>query len=291
MTRCSSSTLRKAWLLVILAPLAAAAPSSSQLLFNTAATEWEGDARPARNVALPPMALGVDLSGLNPDDVLLVRCAGQATLGGDPRARVKFSIEGEILDPDGETVARFDDSAKTKKRNSGWTTTMDKELGISTSELLEAFDDLDDPVPIVITPEASGGREVETAAVRCVAGLLGEPCVPGSETLCLHGNRFQVEVDWTDPFDGSSRRAQAARLDSESGEFFFFPLNDELLVKVLDACGEPAGHYWVFYGSLTNVEFTMTVTDTETGIAREYGPDALGPADAVTDTQAFATCP
>ena len=290
MTRRSSSALRRAWLLVLLAPLAAAAPSSSQLLFNTAATEWEGEARPARNVALPPMALGVDLSGLGPEDLLLIRCAGQATLGGDPTPKVKFSIEGELLDPEGETVARFEDSAKTKKKNAGWTNPM--EMTVRGSELGE-LDDVffQDPLPIVVTPDAAGGKEVDTAAVNCVAGILGQPCVPGTDTLCLHGDRFRVEVDWTDPFDGSSRRAQAARLDAESGEFFFFPLNDELLVKVLDGCGDPSGHYWVFYGSLTDVEFTMTVTDTATGTAREYGPDALAPADAVTDTQAFATCP
>ena len=40
-------------------------------------------------------------------------------------------------------------------------------------------------------------------------------------------------------------------------------------MKVLD--GRPLnGHWWVFYASLSNVAFTLAVTDTETGEVLEY---------------------
>jgi hypothetical protein len=46
------------------------------------------------------------------------------------------------------------------------------------------------------------------------------------------------------------------------------------------------GHHWVFYGALSNVEYALTVTDTQTGAARRYvnPPGRLG---SVGDTRAF----
>ena len=40
-------------------------------------------------------------------------------------------------------------------------------------------------------------------------------------------------------------------------------------MKVLD--GRPVnGHFWLFYGSLTNVAFEITVRDRQTGVERTY---------------------
>ena len=47
----------------------------------------------------------------------------------------------------------------------------------------------------------------------------------------------------------------------------------------------------MFYAATTNVEFTVTVTDTQTGAVKQY-KNKLGQAAApVLDTAAFATCP
>jgi hypothetical protein len=49
------------------------------------------------------------------------------------------------------------------------------------------------------------------------------------------------------------------------GLFWFFDsANPEILVKVLNGCAL-TNHYWVFYAATTNVGFTLTVTDTQTG--------------------------
>jgi hypothetical protein len=42
--------------------------------------------------------------------------------------------------------------------------------------------------------------------------------------------------------------------------------NLEMLIKVLDACAFN-NRYWVFFSAGTNVEFTLTVTDTRSGAA------------------------
>ncbi len=65
----------------------------------------------------------------------------------------------------------------------------------------------------------------------------------------------------------------------------FPPLPRALTVKVVD--GRPFnGHYWVFAASLTNVEFTLTVTDISTGQTRMYRNGA-GQQSTIADTAAF----
>jgi len=88
--------------------------------------------------------------------------------------------------------------------------------------------------------------------------------------LCLNGSRFTVTVDWTNPRDGSTGSGHALPLTADTGSFWFFdPRNVELDVKVLDGRGVN-GHFWVFYASLTDVEFTLKVTDLETGAEKTY---------------------
>jgi len=93
---------------------------------------------------------------------------------------------------------------------------------------------------------------------------LGLPCGTSSR-LCLNGGRFRAEVTWRIPSSGLEGTGTPIPLTADTGAFWFFqPSNYELLVKVLD--GRALNdHFWVFYGSLTNVEFDLTVTDTVTG--------------------------
>ena len=94
-------------------------------------------------------------------------------------------------------------------------------------------------------------------------------CVQSATALCLAGNRFRVEVSWRD-FSGGSGFGQAAPLTADTGTFWFFdPANTELIVKVLDG-QDINGHFWVFFGALSNVEYTLRVTDTATGRVRTY---------------------
>ena len=111
------------------------------------------------------------------------------------------------------------------------------------------------------------------------------PCSSGPTTLCLNGGRFRVEVAWLTS-DGRTGTGTAVSLTPETGYFYFFGAsNVELVIKVLD--GRPVdGHWWVFYGSLSDVAYTINVTDTETGILKTY-TNALGSLASVGDTKAF----
>lgn len=116
-------------------------------------------------------------------------------------------------------------------------------------------------------------------------------CTPSSNHLCLNRDRFRVEVDWRDFQGGTGRAEVVPGASADSGLFWFFsPDNWEMLVKVLDGCGNN-GHYWVFAAATTTVEYTLRVTDTETGDVKEYVNPLGVSAAAVTDAGAFATCP
>ena len=104
-------------------------------------------------------------------------------------------------------------------------------------------------------------RAAASAAVSCSAG---------PQALCLLGGRFRAEVAWRTPHDGGAGNGYAVPQSDGSGIFWFWSAGSlELAVKVLD--GTPVnGRFWLFYGALTDVEYTLTVTDTATGAARTY---------------------
>ena len=109
-------------------------------------------------------------------------------------------------------------------------------------------------------------------------------CTPGSTTLCLNQSRFQVSVDWVSK--GRTGHGTAIPITGDTGYFYFFnPDNVELVIKVLDGRGIN-GHFWVFYGALSNVGYTITITDTETQAVKTYvNPE--GALASVADTEAF----
>jgi len=104
--------------------------------------------------------------------------------------------------------------------------------------------------------------------------------------LCLRGGRFRAEVAWRVPGIAADGAGSPLPQTDDTGAFWFFaPENYELLVKVLDGRGIN-GHYWVFYGALTDVEFDLTVTDLATGQRRTYHNPA-GTLASQADTVAF----
>jgi hypothetical protein len=115
-------------------------------------------------------------------------------------------------------------------------------------------------------------------------------CVPDRFGLCLQGNRFLVRIQWQTA-DGKTGPGHAVALSNDTGYFWFFNSGDaEVVTKMLDACNL-GFRYWFFAGGLTNVQATITVTDTQTGAVHSY-TNAQGTAFApIQDTAAFETCP
>lgn len=115
--------------------------------------------------------------------------------------------------------------------------------------------------------------------------------IPEEQTVCLN-DRFMVAVAGIS--NHPTGIGTPVRLGSSDTAIFWFYVdrNFEVMLKVIDACALN-DHWWVFAGALTNQAYVIGVFDThhpEAGIktySNEYGTRA----PAVTDIEAFATCP
>lgn len=116
------------------------------------------------------------------------------------------------------------------------------------------------------------------------------PCVAGATTLCLNGGRFGVTATFDAGASGSGT-AQVVPVTDDTGFLWFFSAaNVEAVVKVLNGCAL-GGHYWVFAGGLTDVNVTITVTDSQTGAHQNYTNPQGTAFLPIQDTAAFSTCP
>jgi len=114
-------------------------------------------------------------------------------------------------------------------------------------------------------------------------------CRSTSTNLCTVNNRFAIKATYRSP----TRSADGVLVPQgeDGGQIFFESAeNSALIVKVLNGC-QLNNRFWVFSGGTTNVEYSLTVTDTRSGQAKTYFNPLGRPAPAVTDTDAFATCP
>jgi hypothetical protein len=112
-------------------------------------------------------------------------------------------------------------------------------------------------------------------------------CVPNSTTSCLLNSRFQVRVSYkTTPFS-PNLPATAVPVTGETAFFWFYsPDNLEIFVKVLDGSALNS-RYWVYYGSMTDVKYTIEIVDMVTLASKEYSSSASGPLCGAGDTNAF----
>jgi hypothetical protein len=134
--------------------------------------------------------------------------------------------------------------------------------------------------------DAAAAPTASLAATAPAATATGCPIFVADTTLCVQSGRFFVDVTFTDPRNGATGPGHAVDLTADTGAFWFFDHNNlELMIKVLD--GRPVnGHFWVFFGALSDVAYTIRVTDTETGEQRTY-VNPHGQLASRADTSAF----
>jgi hypothetical protein len=135
---------------------------------------------------------------------------------------------------------------------------------------------------------------VDSVAFTC--GSDGHDCSgtfsPPGESVARFFDRFSVRATWEDPASGREGVAGAIPWPSglkgaQTAFFWFFgPGNIELVAKVLDGCGTN-GHWWVFLFGGTNLNVSVTATDSWSGVDRFY--ESSGAFEPRFDVEAF-TC-
>jgi len=131
-----------------------------------------------------------------------------------------------------------------------------------------------------------------------------EACSNGPDRLCLIDGKYEASVT-------ARRRGTAVsfpgRAIVEGDRFGYFSFPDvtgdpnfpEVFVKMLDKVDAPppyGGSAWVFHSSLTDLEYTLTVRETESGRVRIYpatrsGSLSCGQADTTAFTRACEAAP
>ena len=148
--------------------------------------------------------------------------------------------------------------------------------------------------PALLSTESPQGEPF--AAVPEKATVVPEAsasCVAGTNTICLLGNRFSATLSATDPRTGHVGVGQAIPQKDEFGYFSLpsftgdatFP---EVFVKMVDARSFTCC-FWVFHSGLTDLEYTLTITDTTNGAQHVYHNDRSNPNALCggADTTAF----
>lgn len=119
-------------------------------------------------------------------------------------------------------------------------------------------------------------------------------CVANSTTVCLLSKRFRVKIDYVNPFSNPPNQPGtflAARLlpRAENPDTALFGFSSaqavEVVVRVQDT--RPfAQRFDIYYGGMTDVGYTVTVTDTQTGTTRQY-TNAVGTVGGGVDRNSF----
>jgi hypothetical protein len=118
------------------------------------------------------------------------------------------------------------------------------------------------------------------------ASIAPRACVPGANSVCLLSDRFEVKVDFLNQFanppaPGTMLGAKlvAGVQNPDTATFGFGSAQAiESVVRIQDTRPFGLNRFDVYVGGMSDVEYTVTVTDTQTGNVRQYRnpPGAVG---------------
>ncbi|MFA6954716.1 MAG: Calx-beta domain-containing protein [Thermoanaerobaculia bacterium] len=143
-------------------------------------------------------------------------------------------------------------------------------VGVASGSLPSLEPRLTAPGSYVIVVVVTGlDGQTGTATITIT---IPDPCPAGR--LCLHDKRFEVSLVATDQRTGAMADGVPLRENDHFGHFALPGLtgdtdNPEVFVKILDGTSIN-GHFWVFYGGLTDLGYVLTVVDKESGETKSY---------------------
>jgi hypothetical protein len=179
---------------------------------------------------------------------------GRAIQGSDGAGFFTFGDPSNV-----DLMVRVQDSGDTVKLSYGQLTNLFFELFV--------IDTRTGRYKVYYNTAGQCGGSDQNAFPGAAVAAAAAPCRPGPGTLCLQKGRFQVTAEWRDPGSGQGGQAGARPISQSSGAFHFGdPGNPELVAKIINL----GNRVDVYYGTLSNLEYTLTVTDTRTGAVKTY---------------------
>ena len=134
----------------------------------------------------------------------------------------------------------------------------------------------EEPEPVVTGGTALGavgafGDDDATFDLSVITGAGSSgTCTPNGNNLCLLDGRFSIEVDWHDHHNNNDGVGHPILGTDRTGYFWFFNSdNVELVAKFINGTSVN-GHYWLLWGGLSDVQYTIRVTDTVTGTQKQW---------------------
>jgi PKD repeat protein len=206
------------------------------------------------------------------------------TVAAIPAPTAAFTFSPGVPQP-GQTVSFTDTSTGGP---TSWTWDFGDGSGSSSQNPSHAYLAAGTYTARLTASNASGSSQT----TRTVTVRVSTPCPTDTGTLPANaGHNFCVTLAARDPRTGRTGPGLAIPQNDHFGYFSIpaitsDPINPEVFVKVLD--GRPVnGFFWVFYGGLTDLEYTITVLDFQTGRTRQYTKPA-GSALGGFDVLAFS---
>jgi hypothetical protein len=239
----------------------------SSLAVDASGNVWVGGNAVIRRIApdgtVTTIAGAAGIEGTTDGDALAARFAG----GPEGLA---FAPSGDLYISGGTTVRRLD--------TNGRVTTIAGMPGRSgDAEGTGSAARLSLVLGIVVNPES---RLFITDALnhRILAAIPDNlTCSDNATRMCLNASRFSVTLHARDQRSNNEGDGLPHRVNPIFGYFSIPALtgndaNPEVFVKVLD--GRPVnGGFWVFYGGLTDLDYTLSVLDTVTGLSVPFVHD------------------
>jgi hypothetical protein len=141
-----------------------------------------------------------------------------------------------------------------------------------------------------------GGDSAYTGEASAKTLLAVGACVASDTTVCLANDRFRVTVDFLNQFANPPQpgKLRTARLlpglqNPDTATFGFSSAqNIEVVVRIQDTRPFGLNRFDVYYGGMTDVEYTVTVQDMQTGTTRLYR-NSPGMVGGGVDRSSFPT--
>lgn len=147
----------------------------------------------------------------------------------------------------------------------------------------------------VFQEEGDHGVRLDTQNASGTSSATQTISVTAGGVLRLNdAHSFDVTLTARDPRTGATGDGVVLGQNDVYGYFALPSLsgnagNPEVIVKIVDA-SSIGQNYWVFYASMTDLEFTISVKENATGVVKTYSADPAHPSGQF-DTSGFASTP